>query len=639
MDPVTTRPKVFLNQLSCLQVPRYQRRYEWEIKHAHQLIRDVAEAVTKPENESPHWIGVILWNHAIPKRRCPKFDTDHTCREVIDGQQRLTTLFLWATAIVDHAKSSGEELKNFMSTFRLQEKNASELQQILDGEDVSKSKEPLHLIYTYFRYLLWLGEDAITAAEPFKMASNNIKGKTQEERWQRNVDKSATRAEPIKRSPAPPLHALLTATAEKLSFVAIEIQLTDGDASAVFDALNGNRMSLRQFDHLRNFCFREIDDSIVDSLYEESWSPSETVLDKMKSASIKKPSDHFFYNYMISIGEGSIGKFNQNQTFTAFRRYYRSKRMGVPLEQWVKDGLPKAVTRWKYSLQPIGSFYVGNRKIDISTATSRALSRIRIASEGPPIPLVMMLLHRTSLPKKDPKYFSTSELEKCAITLEGVLYKTLMNGDSLTNFRALIIKSMLSWEKSCVTDSSSLGSEKLRLKLLNLGPKWSPDLKSRLDNSWNSKMNSPSSPDGIYKDLPSKALLALLDALEEEASGPTSVDLIDRNGGAKEHPYEIDHIYPQKGKKWKSDLNGWNQDETTMQKQLHRIGNLAPVLSEINKKMSNKNLEDKKTIMAKSQMPALFLNQWENEKRWTKNEIGSRTGVMLDMLINRWPDK
>jgi uncharacterized protein with ParB-like and HNH nuclease domain len=81
-------------------VPDYQREYVWETEQVEQLLTDVnAELVgTDPTKSPEYFIGSIVV--------CPGSDA---VLELIDGQQRMTTLFVILCAIRDRIEQLGEK--------------------------------------------------------------------------------------------------------------------------------------------------------------------------------------------------------------------------------------------------------------------------------------------------------------------------------------------------------------------------------------------------------------------------------------------------------------------------------------------------------------------------------------------------
>ena len=80
-------------------VPDYQREYVWETEQVEQLLNDINAEIGNDPSEAPeYFIGSIVV--------CPGSDG---VLELIDGQQRMTTLFLTLCTIRDRIKELGEQ--------------------------------------------------------------------------------------------------------------------------------------------------------------------------------------------------------------------------------------------------------------------------------------------------------------------------------------------------------------------------------------------------------------------------------------------------------------------------------------------------------------------------------------------------
>jgi uncharacterized protein with ParB-like and HNH nuclease domain len=75
------------------RIPIYQRNYSWGLKQIETLIDDI-----KGEEELGYYIGNLLIT-----------ETSSKFLEVVDGQQRLTTIALLFLAIYEHSNSFGVE--------------------------------------------------------------------------------------------------------------------------------------------------------------------------------------------------------------------------------------------------------------------------------------------------------------------------------------------------------------------------------------------------------------------------------------------------------------------------------------------------------------------------------------------------
>ncbi len=72
-------------------VPAYQRQYVWEQKHVELLLNDILDRYQTAGEKSEYFIGSIVTSH----------NSQTSSYELIDGQQRVTTLFLTLCAIRD----------------------------------------------------------------------------------------------------------------------------------------------------------------------------------------------------------------------------------------------------------------------------------------------------------------------------------------------------------------------------------------------------------------------------------------------------------------------------------------------------------------------------------------------------------
>jgi hypothetical protein len=472
-------------------------------------------------------------------------------------------------------------------------------------------------------------------------------GGTLDEKFEKLLERQKKKKEDsgLRSIPHSDIQGLLNAAVDRLSIVSINV-LDDSDdvVAEVFDALNGKRLELSQFDHLRNHCFRKIDVGVRDKVYDDHWVPAEKNI--FGVGSVKRPADHFLYNYLISVGEGARSQFNQRRAFGAFRRYERSA-MRSSVEKWISGELGDAVSRWRFALHPVGKLKARGRDIKLNDVSRAAMARIRMVSEGPPLPLVMVMLDRVSRldPKSDPESITTREFKKLVIALEGCLFKTRLAGDSLTNLRADVMKrlpALLREWKSDPVEGKSAG-DKMFEWIQEKSPPWS-QVESFMTSDW--KHHPPSKPQGAYSLLLSGPSLALFDALEEQKSGAGGSALFHRytdplsKANESDAPFWVEHLYPQKPHNdWSADLATWKCDESEMRKQLHRLGNLAPIGASLNRKMRNKRFSSKTDDAKDPKMPRLKVNGgWEKSKSWTTKQINQREKFLLKIMKERWPE-
>ena len=79
------------------EIPKYQRSYAWEKQNAAELYQDVQEAI---EVRSTHYIGTVVLAKTA----------DPNVFHIVDGQQRMTTLILFISALVEAIADRDEKM-------------------------------------------------------------------------------------------------------------------------------------------------------------------------------------------------------------------------------------------------------------------------------------------------------------------------------------------------------------------------------------------------------------------------------------------------------------------------------------------------------------------------------------------------
>ncbi|MFM9948134.1 MAG: DUF262 domain-containing protein [Saprospiraceae bacterium] len=93
-------------------VPRYQRNYAWTEEHIKQLIDDVLDNANQPQGSiKPYYLGTLVV--------FPRHQSNGLLYEVIDGQQRLTTLTLLASYTTFKERNENDETMHWFSDINL----------------------------------------------------------------------------------------------------------------------------------------------------------------------------------------------------------------------------------------------------------------------------------------------------------------------------------------------------------------------------------------------------------------------------------------------------------------------------------------------------------------------------------------
>ncbi|AWI34092.1 DUF262 domain-containing protein [Helicobacter apodemus] len=91
------------------EIPNYQRDYAWETKNVEDLWEDLLEAEQAKNDEMGHFLGTIV---------VAKNPQDSNVYDIIDGQQRATTLFMLRYALHYKTQDTNWGLNNFLDKNR-----------------------------------------------------------------------------------------------------------------------------------------------------------------------------------------------------------------------------------------------------------------------------------------------------------------------------------------------------------------------------------------------------------------------------------------------------------------------------------------------------------------------------------------
>lgn len=259
-------------------VPLFQRTYSWTNKEWNILWKDLVE-LCETENPRTHFIGSIV---NMPTVSVPEGVAKYL---LIDGQQRLTTIFIILTLLRNKAR----EIQN--------QEFAEEINNTLLVNPYKKENDYFKLMPTQ------------VDRDCFK---NYILGK------ENTVENQLTKAYDFfdKKLRQIPLdfEKLKKIITSYFSVVSIVLD-PDDNPYLVFESLNAKGRPLTQADLIRNYFFMRIHVDNQESVYQEFWSPMQSNLrDKMtefirhflmRNGSIVKQTD-VYYSLKEVVGNGDV---------------------------------------------------------------------------------------------------------------------------------------------------------------------------------------------------------------------------------------------------------------------------------------------------------------------------------------------
>lgn len=271
MDAKAKTVSGILNTASRYLIPFFQRQYSWKKKQWLRLWRDIIALLESEARGGQHFLGPLV---CTPDKPGP--DTVQTY-QLIDGQQRLTSLSLLMCALRDVAAQHGE-------------------QKLADQIDEQYLTHKYETALRQFRVLPRLSD-----REPFRAA---IEGKLLSEHEDFGVIKALrffTQQidEWASESPADRLKALFQAVSTRLSLVVITI---DGENPyEIFESLNSTGLPLEEADLIRNYLFMQVDTADQEDFNDQYWSALEAVFGEGEQKRLNPTA--FYRNYLMRDGK------------------------------------------------------------------------------------------------------------------------------------------------------------------------------------------------------------------------------------------------------------------------------------------------------------------------------------------------
>lgn len=263
-------------------IPVYQRNYEWNATQCNQLLDDILE-VGSDENLSAHFIGSIVYVH-------DDVYTSSKIKElnIIDGQQRLTTLTLIYLAIFDLAIAmKDEELKSEINETYLINKFASENEKI----KLRTTDNNLNAL----KFLLRADKN-----EEYKEFSKIIDNF--------NFFRKRIHSDNLK---------FIRDGLSKLMFVEVSLDREKDDPQRIFESLNSTGLELTQADLIRNYILMGLNHENQKDIYQNYWEIIEN-LAKNKTTNQSLVSD--FIRDFLTLETNNIP--NKGKVYIEFKNNY-----------------------------------------------------------------------------------------------------------------------------------------------------------------------------------------------------------------------------------------------------------------------------------------------------------------------------
>ena len=358
-------------------VPFFQRQYSWTKKEWHNLYTDVV-ALIEGGDEAKHFLGPLVFT---PFQHVPG---DGPRYQLIDGQQRLTTLTLALAALRDVARlNANDDLADEIHEDFLIHKRRQDLQRFKIVPRL-EDRQKYSLVIDGNAPGSVAGKDIIGCYSFFKRA------------WKNPV---ADAGEQVARR-------ILVALTARMSLVAITV---DGENPyEIFESLNWKGLELEESDLIRNFLFMQVPSAEQAQFHETQWRGYEQRFEKIERYE-KVPPTQFYRNYLMR-----EGRYCANKTaYVEFKRQNLERDL-TPVEQLIE-------------LQRFATFELWLQRPEVCERPHlrERLAEIQRLDVATAHPLLLNLLDR-----HDRGYLSREELDVCLRDLASFVIRRTICGES-----------------------------------------------------------------------------------------------------------------------------------------------------------------------------------------------------------------
>ena len=587
MQTDTLTPKALFGKDVRYTIPAYQRSYVWKQddqweplwddvrntaeRYLEELDRSENNGVDAERRTLPHFLGaVVLKQINTPAREIE-------CREVVDGQQRITTLqlLLDAVRLVCHKHGFKRAAKR-LSKYVANDADLTEGDQVFKLWPTASDREA-------FRHAMQDGlpadhfeNSAIVQAHEFFQL--------QVEHWLGNDPAARSRR----------MDALEIAVTGRLQMVVIDLKPED-DSHVIFETLNARGTPLMESDLVKNYVLSRATEAgdgaakIWGTLDNKWWKK------EIRQGRLYRSRVDILLNYWLAMR--TAREVSASGVFNAFKSYVKN----LPIDDVMADV--------RHDLGKYRRFETEVKDPDEEEFHYRS----RIMQSGAVTPVLLLLL--SAPPEKRIRSLKA---------LESFLVRRMACRRTTKDYNRLVLDLAGVLRNQGLDDADDLVVEFLKKQTAD-SREWPVD----------ESLNESLSTLPIYRILTRGRLRLILEGIEknlrtskaEQSDIPKSLT--------------IEHVMPQSWEaNWPLPEGVEKRDGTTTRNQLvHTIGNLTLVNKRLNPSLSNAAWADKRREIEEHSV--LFLNKVLLEESrnvaWDEQFIRDRSRRMAELVARAWP--
>ena len=579
-------PRQLFQQPVRYTIPPFQRPYVWS--HEDQWeplwedVRNVAEnyleeleragnnSIRAEQQTKPHFLGAVVL------QQVPTAARDIPQREVIDGQQRVTTLQL----LLDAIRQICEE-REFTPT-------ATRLSKLVSNDKDLIGDDPHHVFKLWptrtnrdaFRHAMGNGL-AVSAFEDSLIVQAHEFFQEQATKWL--VDAVFPEDDSI--------DALETAVTAMLQMVVIDLS-PDDDPNVIFETLNARGTPLEQSDLIRNFVLsrnsRDGDENYGtwQGLDDKWWR------DTVSQGRLRRPRLDMLFNYWLAMRTGS--EVLPSRVFDVFRSYVGDQEIDAVMSDVKRD------------LANYRRFETGQR----TGEEEQFHYRTGVMQAGVITPVLLLLLSADHAPRI-----------RAFRALESFLVRRMICRQTAKDYNRLVLEIATKLRSNGLEEADRIVVSLLREQTA-YSREWPSDeiIAASLESS------------PLYRLLTRGRLRLVLEGVESRLrSSMAEQSDIPRN-------LTIEHLMPLSWEaNWPlPDGADGEPGKEYRNRIVHTIGNLTLVSQKLNSSLSNAPWVRKLDALQEHSVMSLN-SELRNQSHWNEDTIRGRSRRMANLISECWP--
>ena len=596
----------------CYQIPLFQRPYVWKREDNWQPLWEdferLLDVMLAGEKLRPHFLGAVVLEQL-------RNDTGSVQgRQVIDGQQRFTTLQLLLIAARDLCRSRGSErfagrFESMVSNSDTMVDDPSEVPKLLPTNADRHAFALVHGAGSPDALLQQASKKGVDFSYDQGIVGAYLYFYGQFEEWLR-----PEAVEP-EESPEKQLDALWAVVRNGLQLVVIDLG-EDDESQVIFETLNARGTQLLPADLIKNFLFRraQSEGGDIDTLYEEHWAEfdGEFWREEVKQGRENRPRIDIFIRHFLTLAMRC--DIRVGHIFNEYKNYVQYTA------DWASCFIDPANSASEH-MALLKTYAEHFRQFSSPTAGSRLarfLARLVVIDTSTVYPLLLLCSQRLR-PQQQ------TEFEAILTVLESYLFRRMICGLTTKNYNRLFLDLIRHLEREKQITAQVVGA----FLLSSEGESVRFPKDGELSNAL---LDYP-----LYQWWPQYRVRAVLEALERALAHAKSEAVSLPTG------LTIEHILPVKWQEyWPLPAEVQNDPQTKVEfsqrrdRIKHTLGNLTLVTNSLNPALSNSAWAAKKPELLKWSKLNLSRDLHDHEE-WSEQEILARGAALAKSAIQIWP--